>query len=314
MAMRSVRLAVAFAVMLGGFGSVVGARPDDRATPGAKSPVPKHDESKNTHRTEAAASRAIAEFKPSAHGFKFVNFFRGSPLPDSLKNDDSDLAKSIRGTIEKNVKLPDSFGLCGGMSAAAADFFFARREVPDATKPPVDGTPLFRYLQQRQGDSLGQYSIMALKFAEWMKLPDGGEEGTGAKSLNEVPKILEALKSGRLVALGLVFTRVGEGTLWENHQVLVYGVTDSGEGDKRVVDFKTYDPNYPLDDGLVIRVRGFGEASKEKPGKTEAAGGESNHAPNLVTISRLPSKHKPASVRGFFVMPYSARTPPEDLK
>jgi hypothetical protein len=109
-----------------------------------------------------------------------------------------------------------------------------------------------------------------------------------------------------------VFTRLGGGTLWENHQVLVYGVTESGEGEGRVVDFKTYDPNYPRDDGLVIRVRGFAGTASDKHANPDAT--RADQRPQVVTISRLPSKQKPTVVRGFFVMPFAPRTPPDDLK
>ena len=77
---------------------------------------------------------------------------------------------------------------------------------------------------------------------------------------------------------------------------------------------KTYDPNYPLDDGLVIRVRGFSDAAGERARKPESATGDPTRTPRVVTISRLPSKHKPTAVRGFFIMPYAPRTPPDDLK
>ena len=58
------------------------------------------------------------DFKPSVHGFHFRNNFSGSPLPSGL------------GFLNSLVSTPSQFGLCGGMSAAAADFFIAGREPP----------------------------------------------------------------------------------------------------------------------------------------------------------------------------------------
>ncbi len=77
------------------------------------------------------STRSFADFRPSLHGFRFTNHFTGSPLPFSL------------GGLEKHLNLPNDFGLCGGMSFAAADFFLA--EIEDAVSPQASragGRPL----------------------------------------------------------------------------------------------------------------------------------------------------------------------------
>ncbi|MFN0130921.1 MAG: hypothetical protein ACKVW3_00060 [Phycisphaerales bacterium] len=97
---------------------------------------------------------SLAEFRPSLHGFRFVNSFTGSPLPFGL------------GKAEKSLNVPNRFGLCGGMSFAAADFFLAARPRPDARQPPTQGDPLYNFLYGRQVVSLGTMGVMAAKFME----------------------------------------------------------------------------------------------------------------------------------------------------
>src|SRR5204863_294830 len=93
----------------------------------------------------------------------------------------------IRGLPEQGLGaglgLPREYGLCGGMSLAAADFYLANKPVPDFTKPPAQGTPLYEYMYQRQADSMGPLGVMALKFWGWMRLPDHSEKGECTQKL-----------------------------------------------------------------------------------------------------------------------------------
>lgn len=247
----------------------------------------------------ATAPVQARAFLPSTHGFKFPNRFRGVPLPASLRDKNSAVAAIFRAALA-DAKLPDRFGLCGGMSAAAADFFWADLPRPDATSPPVQDTPLYEYLHARQMDSLGDELLMVLKFWQWMNLPDTADEGQSTASLTtaEVPIITARLREKGLVPVGLVYVRHSRnaaaagsraGELWDNHQVLAYASSEPAPG---TTIFRIYDPNYPDDDGVTVTVRTVEGSSRCE---LRAGGG------------------KVRAVRGIFAMPYARVTPPGGL-
>ncbi len=108
---------------------------------------------------------------------------------------------------------------------------------------------------------MGPLGVMALKFWTWMKLPDHSDTGDCTQKLTagELPSIVKRLKARQLVPIGLVLTNSTEGKLWENHQILGYGVKECEHG---VIELQIYDPNYPKDDKVVIRVT---PVTKEAP-------------------------------------------------
>ena len=239
-----------------------------------------------------AAARARDEpaspnppFLPSNHGFRFRNAFIGTPLPPAL-----------RGLgIERQMRVPSRYGLCGGMSLAAADYFLADAAIPDAVSVPEEGTPLYGYIYRRQTDSLGPLAIMATKFVRWMQLPDSAAEGDSTASLTakELPAVLSRLGKGELVPLGLVYAKSGgrsNDKAWENHQVLAYRASPAAEGTG--YDFFIYDPNYPGHDGVVIRVRPL-------PNDGDGV---------ACTLRTGPGRER--TVRGLFPMPYTRAVPP----
>lgn len=214
-------------------------------------------------------ARSIAEFRPSVHGFAFVNSFEGSSMPLDLG-------------VDRGLGLPTRYGLCGGMSAAAADYFLARREVPGDVEPPARGSALWNYLYMRQAASLGVWGAMSLKFAEWMRLPDAEVR---AKTKVEVEGMAAALERGEVVVVGQVLEGPG-GKAWENHQVLAYGV-ERAEGEVRI---RVYDPNMPRRDDVVIRVREDGSSVRTGGGKRDR------------------------EMRGLFRMPYEAVRPGQNSR
>jgi hypothetical protein len=231
----------------------------------------------------APGMRSFAEFRPSLHGFRFVNSFTGTPLP-------------LEGTgLEKRLGLPDRFGLCGGMSFAAADYFLSGWTVPDISTPPERGSDLYDYLYRRQVSTLSPAGMQALKFMEWMDLAEEGSDGTHARTLAELGAIVESLQRGEPAVLGLVL--VGRGSesengrreIWQNHQVLAYA---SRRLPMNVVEISIYDPNYPLRDDVVVRVIGGPE----------------------VRMSRIVPGGRTTAVRGFFRMPYAQVQPPEAIR
>lgn len=234
------------------------------------------------------------EFLPSRHGFAFRNSFTGSPIPRSIR--ETAAGTFVERLARRAADVPERFGLCGGMSAAAADFFLARVPIPPDQEPPAPDSPLYDYLQQRQQESLGDLAVLSLKFMQWMQLPDLSETGpsTGGLSSAELGAIRERLDAGELLPIGLVYVRAGEGRPWDNHQVLAYGVEAGEAGEVRV---RVYDPNAPGDDAAVIVV---------KPAAAQADG-----SAQVTAVQRFGSKRERV-VRGFFAMPYARREPPRD--
>lgn len=260
----------------------------------------------------------IRTFRPSANGFAFVNHFTGSPIPFSL------------GGLENKIGAPSTFGLCGGMSFAAADLFLAGKSPPTRDKPPVKGEPegggaWFNYIQGRQLTSLGPGLELAAKFGRWMSLPDNGGRmdapllGTRTMTLEELAGIRASLGEGKPVVLGLVFNRHASnteaggriGVPWENHQVLAYDAASdgaSGRGNGGVM-IRVYDPNYPKHDDAAIR------CEMVITGTVLAGPWGGVRVPVLgVACSRVVGTQRPTIVRGVFAMPYAPAPLPETLR
>jgi hypothetical protein len=261
----------------------------------------------------SAPRRPNTEFVPSRHGFLFVNSFTGSPLPQIFKDPGFPITRRIGRWLHTHIPMPESFGLCGGMSAAAADLFYGELQPPALSTPPADGEYWYRYLQSRQMDSLGPAIIMAAKFAQWMHLPndgpnatsDGGPTGDPNESAQgssndrilgthdltalEIPRLVARLARGDLVPLGLVKVRAGHGALWNNHQVLAFRAARPSAD---TVEFAIYDPNYPGDDRHTIRVSGLPAATQAQLDHVLPA--EPAHAPAHATPAETSS---PARVR-----------------
>lgn len=175
-------------------------------------------------------------FLPSVHGFRFVNQFRGSPLPPSLRRFERFLGNAI----------PARFGLCGGMSALAADLYLAQTPPPDELNPPAEGTPLYAAIYNRQIDSFGPAFGLVSTLIAWMGLPDKGPGGLEHKTALELDAIQTRLDAGTLTQLCLVFGRLdGRTKPWDNHQVLAYAFEHASEN-RTIV--RIYDPNFPGDD------------------------------------------------------------------
>jgi hypothetical protein len=243
-----------------------------------------------------ATTQRAQGFLPSRDGFQFRNTFKGSPLPAILRNAESGPLSLVRSGVSDG--LPKEYGLCGGMSLAAADFYLSRSAMPENGKAPAQGSALYEYLYQRQTDSMGSLGVMVMKFWRWMDLPDRSPAGesTYGLSAQELPILVKRLKARQLVPMGLVYSsREAGGKLWENHQVLAYSVVEKDGG---VVEFKIYDPNFPKDDECVVRVRPVGKEKK---------------APLEVSAERVNGKGAVKRVRGFFAMPYEPRVPDAKL-
>jgi hypothetical protein len=267
-------------------------------TPNPSPQSPSPDVSNIASDQPSPPKRPAREFLPSVHGFAFRNAFTGSPLPPSL-----------RGLgLEQAAGAPSHYGKCGGMSLAAADYFLAKRPIPDANSVPAEGTPLFAYITRRQLDSLGPMFAMVSTFMKHMALPDRAESGESAASLThpQIAPLVKRLEAGELVPLGLVYVAARKddakpaadvGALWENHQVLAFAAPDSertwpSEG---LATIRIYDPNFPKRDDVTIVVKRLATP----PGSPEQVSCEEH-----VGATRV------IRVRGLFPMPYSPTQPP----
>ena len=277
----------------------------------------------------ASSIPASSGFLPSKHGFAFVNNFSGSVLPKSFG--------VLGGLIQQS-----NYGLCGGMSFAAADFFLARRSVPSAiakgggvaaeprlqpqpqaqTQPqPLAGTPLREFLHRRQLDSLGGLSAglpQALRFAAWMSARDNGPMGTRAMTGAEMARVVRTLATGNITMLGLVYVGTSgsgsnsRGELTDNHQVVATAIKPRAGG----FDVMLYDPNFPADDTarlvctpiVVGSLPSFGPCTVGIPVMglriDRVAGG---------TTKNVKTKANTKPVRGVFIMPYTPVQPPADV-
>lgn len=226
-----------------------------------------------------AAATAVRVFVPSAHGFRFRNNFPGVGLPTFLVGPEPD-AGNRRGP---------AFGLCGGMSAAAADYFLAGRAIPSVTQVPTRGSVLYEFLYLRQAESIGPGVATALRFVQAMRQSDNELRRATEQ---EIPAIRDAVRLRGVAPIGLVLARFGgppgANAASDNHQVLALAVRD--EDGHTVIDI--YDPNYPGDDAVTIILDG---AEPGPVGRLVRGGG---------------SRSKP--VRGLLVVPYTPRTPPAD--
>jgi hypothetical protein len=163
---------------------------------------------------------------PATQGFRFVNDFKNSFIGPPISMQTS--------------------GLCGGMSYAVLDYYFAGQPIPSQDYRPANGTTLQQYFYGRQVTSLTQNLD---KWAETSVNPFGSRTLEFFNwGINERLKELGSfIDRGVPVPLGLKGTGAG---LDHDHQVLAIGY-DMGryKGDlgayKEDVKIYLLDPNYP---------------------------------------------------------------------
>lgn len=281
--------------------------------------------STSTNATEPSI-RSNSEFLPSLHGFAFRNSFSVRSLTNNL------------GPVAKlsMIDAQSTYGKCGGMSAAAADYFYARQRVPTRKEVPGDGTPLFNYITGRQIDSLGAGFDQVGKFLTVMQLPDYFADAPEVTRTVEHVTAPEArylrskLLRGEVVPVGLVYVAAKidangkpvratskRGLPWDNHQVLAYKMQDREIENATVVDIGIYDPNYPGNDNVILRLRFF---DADKPLKGDNPSQSATRVSTTMIIGKdvaADGSMKKAStrhVRSIFVMPYARAIPPTDAQ
>lgn len=216
------------------------------------------------------------DFIPSLHGFSFVNCFPGYPLPP--------LISTLPGISKILSTSQMNHGLCGGICFATHDFFLAKKTIALDTTVPKPGTPLYRYLYQRQLDTYGSCWKFVAKFAQWTVLPDSTVQSLTYK---ELQKVTAQLDKGQAVILGLVYVSIADTlAIWFNHQVLAYDYSQ----EQKILKVKIYDPNFPCQNDVFIEIK-------------RAFNG-------LQCKQKVFSTGKEIPIRGFFVMPYAPVSPP----
>lgn len=177
-------------------------------------------------------TKKMTPFKPDQHGFKFDNTF---------KNIFIDALDWRTG------------GLCGGMVYTALDYYKTRgRSIPKTIYRPTEGSPLQRYLYDRQVTSL---TSNLDKWGEIGFNPDGARNseffnwGIENKRGSRINELRSYIDRGIPVPLGM--QSVGEEeTDPGNHQILAIGydfgsAQDLASGSyKRKMKIYVYDPNF----------------------------------------------------------------------
>lgn len=236
------------------------------------------------------------DFLPSRDGFDFANFFKFfEPLIT--------LPFGLAGKL-----IPDSYGLCGGMSAAAYDYRLACLNDPDPPDirhyhaTPKTGTRLQRYLLRRSLDTFGSVGCNVSRVGDWTLLPDDGPAGVRFLSLQVLPDILLHLQRGQCIVLALIYERAstyGEmiQKIWLNHQVLAYGHQQLSPGQHEI---RIYDPNYKNLDNVKLQIE-------------QVQVGINNDGPvyGIQIQEEIPTKPD-REVRGFFPMTYQPCKPPRN--
>jgi hypothetical protein len=167
-------------------------------------------------------------FHPRRHGFHFANRF-DAPLG-------APLLRAAGG--------PTTWGLCGGMVRCARAAFRQGEALTTRRDPPAPGSPLYRRLLRWQIASLGPPLFPGVRrFARWTRCRDAELARRTRAQLGQARGLL---RRGRLVPLGLVYTRRLT-RLWENHQALAYAPAASGPPGLRL-----YDPNEPRRDDVTL--------------------------------------------------------------
>jgi hypothetical protein len=226
----------------------------------------------------------VTSFNPTTQGFDFTNHFS------------YDLSVSVDG---KKLQFSGGYGLCGGMTYAALDTFYASNGTTAPPGPlntfggsvaPQSG-PLYQYFVNRQYASLGGNVLLTL--LKYEVSPQ--ETSLGVTGLDEMSykaftnQIVPAINAGHPVPILLLENRANPA---DDHQELVIGYFRRvNPGGQAVLE--VYDPNYP------DRVMYLNTAEKNPtlPSRTES--------------SDMAGQNPVGSFLGFFVTNdnYSANTP-----
>lgn len=192
----------------------------------------------------AVATRTVRTgFDPARHAPPFPNCFpAGTPVV------------SLRTPLGR-LNLGDAcHGLCGGMAFAALDGFLWGVPPPDEPTPAVVRTFARRLLES------WDFPFGVLKYLDWQRRPQRSYTVAGVRVVTGLtrltvretwPQVQAQLDAGVPVPLGMV--KASSFDPWrmpENHQVLAYGYTQTGD----TVTLHVYEPNYPGDPDAAVEL------------------------------------------------------------
>ncbi|ELZ09439.1 hypothetical protein C479_11495 [Halovivax asiaticus JCM 14624] len=260
------------------------------------------------YETDRVLDTAVEGFSVEDCAFAFDNDFPAGQytLPQPIR-----LPFGL-GTIDEIGDTTN--GMCGGMVLAVRDYFehgvtpwsddLVARSPPNSPvhgDQPAEDTRLFNFLSERLFDSFVPGDGNALGAGIYQTLMNSANTkkwGQVKKSRNEVMRdeweneIKPTLDSNTLCPLGLIHVdthgnplKTGFNQIGNNHQVLAYGYTRSGD----TIEIYVYDPNYPDDNEMRIQF-----TKKDDLGNW--------FEPSYVGSSK--------PLYGFFAAPYSRKTPP----
>ncbi|HVS18516.1 MAG TPA: hypothetical protein VMT18_07945 [Planctomycetota bacterium] len=251
---------------------------------------------------------AKTDFDPRVHGFDFVNIYQGDIL----------LSVPMVGPVDLG---DSSYGLCGGMSFAALDSFYAGLATPDfgtnsSGGPPAafaSGTALRSYVYGRQMDSLrAKDDFLVRRLFSWIPRPiHSNWLVTGLSELTSVAfkeKIAPAIDAGCPVPLCLVkadaddfLPDIGNPTLapsgfTKNHQVVAIGYRRHTAGPDHW-DVDIYDPNFE-DEVHTLHLK-----LRVQTARVRADG-------TLFSDADDPDRNRRGRFRALFRTPYEEKQPP----
>ncbi len=192
-------------------------------------------------------------FRPDMHGFAFVNTWSFDPsermqmantLHGSVSGAVNSLASSLTAIpfVETIMQQwigkaePVYYGLCGGMAFASLDYFKKGQKLPRGagySDNPKNDTPSGKtmrdYLWRRQLESMSTNVPMLLV---WMAVQHmgailGGPQWLLERTKEEWEKLKEHIDNDEPWPICLVGSSTNP---FHNHQVLVYGYDDPGDG------------------------------------------------------------------------------------
>jgi len=168
----------------------------------------------------------VKEFQPSKHAFKFKNSFKFSNLVPDLG-------------LDLDSKVGDSaYGLCGGIVHCAHEMFLHKEPIPNMTREPGLSDPIYYYITEGLLDTFGSRLSNMRKMITYHKMKDG-KDRLPKISLGQLGFLKLMIKQNRLAQMMIVYHTQGEDKVWNNHQVLAYGIEEkNGKGKIHV-----YDPN-----------------------------------------------------------------------
>jgi hypothetical protein len=175
--------------------------------------------------------------------------------------------RAMRKKMEEH--LTPTFGLCGGMSFTALDYYKVDRKPPKMPDPPAPGTELRSYIWKRQIDSLIGDGItfltwvIALKYLSRLSFWQGCTWARN-RSEKEWKRLTTSVEQGKPIPIGLI--RDTE-NVFDDHQVLAIGYEGTFVNNGKIF---LYDPNCPgkesticlkVSDHMLIGEESCGESS-----------------------------------------------------